>query len=91
MCCLQAYPRRRPLNRLGNYAGPLAIDTLSLPAPQAATVPHPALRGESWVNGIVTTQLSPHATMAALRIAFDDTVSVSEVERIVENLEVAVR
>jgi len=43
------------------------------------------------INGIVTTQLSPHAVIAALSIEFEDSLNVLDVERIVESLETAVR
>ena len=43
------------------------------------------------VNGIVTTQLSPQTVIAALSLEFEDDLSVLQVERIVEDLENAIR
>ncbi len=43
------------------------------------------------INAIVTTQLSPHAVIAALSIEFEDSLNVLDVERIVEALESAIR
>jgi len=70
----------------------LLIGERADPVLQQSIVEHAKkIPGIITINGIVTTQLSPQAVVAALSVEFDHDLRVIQVEKIVEELEVAIR